>query len=76
MPVVEIGQRERLLQTIAVIRVTSARLTLLAFQPIHETEYYWYGAPASFEILKDRRIEEAYAALLAALAAHHPPEYA
>lgn len=47
-------------------------LTSLGFRPIHETEYHWNCAPASFDLLNNRRIEESHAALLAALAVHQP----
>jgi hypothetical protein len=45
-------------------------LTTLGCRPVHETEYHWHGAPASFEVLNDGTIEQSHAALLAALAAH------
>jgi hypothetical protein len=49
-------------------------LTSLGFRPLHETEYHWHGAPASFDILNDCTIEESHAALLATLAAHRAEE--
>lgn len=48
---------------------TSRRsLVSLGFHPLHETEYHWHGAPASFDVLNDGTIDEAHSALLAALA--------
>ena len=49
-------------------------LTALGFCPLHETEYHWFGAPASFDVLNDGTIEEAHAALLAGLAASSPAD--
>jgi hypothetical protein len=45
-------------------------LTFLGLPPLHETEYHWYGARASFDVVNDGTIKESHAALLAALVAH------
>lgn len=45
-------------------------LTSLGIRPLHETEYHWHGAPASFDVVNNGTIEESHAALLTMLAAH------
>lgn len=43
-------------------------LNLLGFRPLHETEFHWHNAPASFDVVNEGTIKESYAVLLAALA--------